>query len=407
MRHLWSLLVVIATAHVVQAADWPQWLGPRRDGSSTEKVAPWGSDLKVLWKQPVGEGHSSPVVAGGKVYLFTKKRDNNDEVIQAFDAATGEPLWSKAYNRGPFKSLFGNGPRGTPAVAGGKIYTFGITGILSCLDANNGERLWQVDTLKEYDAKNLFFGTSCSPIIEGDRVVVNVGAQGASLVAFNKDTREEVWKSLDDPASYSSPIAIGEGDDRRLVFLTGKRLVAVSPKDGSVTWEFPLVDKLAESSTTPVLAGDVMFASSITYGGVGLKLESPTKLGEKLWHDENLTCYFSTPIAVGKELYVVAGTKPPALFNQATLHCLDLATGKKHWTGRKVGSYHASLLRTGDDKLLLLEEVGNLVLLDPTPKEYRELARAKICGNTWAHPALADGRLYVRDDRELVCVELK
>jgi outer membrane protein assembly factor BamB len=167
------------------------------------------------------------------------------------------------------------------------------------------------------------------------------------------------------------------------------------------------VDKLAESSTTPVLAGDVMFASSITYGGVGLKLESPTKLGEKLWHDENLTCYFSTPIAVGKELYVVAGTKPPALFNQATLHCLDLATGKKHWTGRKVGSYHASLLRTGDDKLLLLEEVGNLVLLDPTPKEYRELARAKICGNTWAHPALADGRLYVRDDRELVCVELK
>jgi outer membrane protein assembly factor BamB len=156
MRHLWSLLVVIATAHVVQAADWPQWLGPRRDGSSTEKVAPWGSDLKVLWKQPVGEGHSSPVVAGGKVYLFTKKRDNNDEVIQAFDAATGEPLWSKAYNRGPFKSLFGNGPRGTPAVAGGKIYTFGITGILSCLDANNGERLWQVDTLKEYDAKNLF-----------------------------------------------------------------------------------------------------------------------------------------------------------------------------------------------------------------------------------------------------------
>ena len=120
-----------------------------------------------------------------------------------------------------------------------------------------------------------------------------------------------------------------------------------------------------------------------------------------------MTCYFSTPVAVGKDhLYVVTGTKPPALRNQAMLHCVDLATGKKLWTRPKVGTYHASLLRTGDDKLLLLEEAGNLVLLDPNPTEYRELARGSICGKTWAHPALADGRLYVRDDKELVCVEL-
>lgn len=407
MKHVVSLLAAAAAMQTVHAADWPQWLGPRRDGSSTEKVAPWRSPPSVLWKIAVGEGHSSPVVAGGKVYLFTKQRDNSDEVIETFDAVSGKPLWSKSYDRGPFKSLFGNGPRGTPTVAGGKIYTFGITGILSCLDANNGERLWQVDTLKQYGAKNLFFGMSCSPIVEGNLVIVSVGAKGASLVAFNKDTGEEAWKSLDDAASYASPIAIGENGERRLVFLTGKRLVAVSPKDAMLSWEFPLVDKLAESSTTPVLAGHVLFASSITYGGVGLKLESPAKLGEKLWHDQDLTCYFSTPIAIGKELYIVTGTKPPALFNQATLHCLDLATGKKLWTGRKVGSYHAALLRTGDDKLLLLEEAGNLVLLEPNPKEYRELARAKICGNTWAHPALADGRLYVRDDKELICVELK
>jgi outer membrane protein assembly factor BamB len=411
----WVLLLVCSTA---LAEDWPGWLGPRRDGSTTEKIAPWKNGLKVLWKRPVGEGHSSPVVAGERVYLHARVKDTFQEVLGAYSIKDGEPIWSKAYDRGKFTSPFGNGPRATPTVAGGKVYTFGITGLLTCFAADTGDQHWQVDTLKEAKAKNLFFGASCSPLLEGKLVLLNVGGAGAALVAYNKDDGKVVWQTLDDKASYSSPIAIGSGDKRQAIFLTAKGLVSVAPKDGRVYWEFPLVDKLFESSTTPVVAGDMLFGSSITYGGLGLRMAEglPGPKVSQAWFKPELTCYFSTPVAVGKDhLYIVTGTKPSLAGllpgakkqpTQADLHCVEASTGKTMWTRSKVGTYHASLARTGDDKLLLIEEAGNLVLVDPDPKEYRELARAKICGNTWAHPAIADGRLFIRDNNDLVCVQL-
>lgn len=404
MRSSLSIVVFLLTITTASAADWPQWLGPNRDGSSPETVAPWTTPPKVLWKQPVGEGHSAPVVADGKVYLFSKVADKDDEQVEAFDAITGKLLWTQACQRGEFKGLFGNGPRGTPTVHKGRVFTFGITGVLTCLDAASGKRLWQANTLKDYQAANLFFGVSGSPLVEGDRVVVNVGGKGASVVAFDTGSGEEVWKSLDDKASYSSPIAIDQGKSRQIVFLTAKGLVGLAPRDGSVLWQFPFQDTINESSTTPVLVGDLLIGSSITLGTVGLKLDGAKV--EKQWLTPDLSCYFSTPVAVGKEhVYLVTGS---LLAKQARLHCIEAATGKKLWTRKdKVGTYHATLLCTGDNKLLLLEEAGNLALVDPDPKEYRELARAKICGNTWAHPALANGRLYVRDAKELICVEIK
>jgi outer membrane protein assembly factor BamB len=417
MPRLRAILVLLLTCAAAPAADWPQWLGPDRDASSPEKVAPWKGNLPVLWHKPVGEGHSSPVVAGGRVYLHTRVKGRDEEALTAYDAATGEQLWQTAYARAPYKGLFGSGPRATPAVVGGRVYTFGITGLLTCFDAGSGKRLWQVDTLKEFHASNLFFGASCSPLVAGDLVLVNVGGKGASVVAFHKDSGKVAWKALDDRASYSSPIAFGQAPGRgaiaqglpQVVFLTARGLVSLSPSDGSVFWRFPLEDRLSESSTTPVRAGDILVGSSITVGSVGLRLggKEGKPSAALAWRNEALTCYFSTPVAVGKRhLYLVTGTKPPAVFIESTLRCLETASGKELWQHRGVGKYHASLLRTGDDRLLMLEEAGNLVLLEPSPKEYRELARAKICGNTWAHPALAEGRLFVRDDKELIGVRL-
>jgi outer membrane protein assembly factor BamB len=213
-----------------------------------------------------------------------------------------------------------------------------------------------------------------------------------------------LWKNGTDRASYASPILTMQGTQKLGLFLTQQGVVAIDPKDGAQVWKFPLVDRLNESSTTPVRIGDVVFASSVTYGSVGLKLT--TKDGkpaqERLWKN-NLNCYFATPVAHGEHLYAVfvTGLVNPA----AELHCLDPLTGKSLWSRPNVGKYHATAL-LAKDRLLLLEEGGDLVLIDPNPKEYKELARAKVCGNTWAHPALSDGRLYVRDGKELVCVEL-
>jgi outer membrane protein assembly factor BamB len=410
MRRLSSLLLLLLCAVAGHAGDWPQWLGPSRDASSPEPVSPWKEAPRVVWRHKVGEGNSSPIVANGRVFVLARPADKDDEEMLALDAEKGAVLWQKSYQRASFKSLYGNGPRATPAASDGKVYSFGITGVLTCFDAEKGTILWQVDTLKEFHAKNLYFGMACSPLVHGDGVLVNIGAAGASLVAFDRNKGSVLWKSQDDRASYSSPIGFRQADREQAVFLTQQGVVSLNPSEGHLFWRFPLVDQLLESSTTPVRAGDVLMASSITYGSVGLKLEAKggRPAATQLWKKDGLTCYFSTPVAVGTDyLYVVTGTKPPALFNQADLHCIEAQTGKELWRKPKVGTYHASLLRTGNNKLLMLEEPGNLVLLDPNPKLYRELARSKVCGETWAHPALADGKLYVRDNREVICLELE
>jgi outer membrane protein assembly factor BamB len=410
MRCLLSLSVALLCCPVAAAEDWPQWLGPRRDGSSTEKVAPWKETPKVLWRVAVGEGHSSPVVAAGRVFLHTRVKDKDEEELLAFDAKTGKPLWHTGYKRSNFKSFFGNGPRATPAVVDGHVYAFGITGLLTAFDAAGGNQEWQVDTLKEFKGQNLFFGMSCSPLVEGKGVLVNVGAKGASVAAFDRVKGDVLWKSQDDKASYSSPIAIGEGKTRQAVFLTGANVLSLNPEDGTLFWKYPFTDALSESATTPVKVGDLLLASTITAGSVALRLESKDgkPAAAKEWSNADLNCYFSTPVAVGKEhVYLVSGTKPPAVMVQADLHCIDVKTGKDLWAKpRKVGRYHAALIRTGDDKLLMLDDGGDLVLIEPNPKEYKELARAKVCGDTWAHPALSDGRLYVRDNKELICLQL-
>jgi outer membrane protein assembly factor BamB len=384
-------------------------LGPNRDNSSTEIVAAWKVTPPILWRQAVGEGNSSPAISGGRAFIHAKVKDHDEEEITAFDAESGRVIWRSKCRRGPFQSLFGNGPRATPAVVGDRLYAFGITGALTCLDVSTGKIKWEKDTLKEFKTPNLFFGMACSPLVEKPGVLVNVGGKGRSIVCFNKDNGEVVWKVLDDRASYSSPIAFGEGKERQAVFLTGDGLVSVEPTNGAAIWRYPLVDKLFESSATPARAGDVLVGSAITYGSVGLQLHRDDgKLSAtELWKNDSLTSYFSTPVAIGSDtLYMVTGTKPPAVSNTATLHCVEAKTGKILWSRPKVGAYHACLLRTGDNKLLMLEEAGNLVLIDPDPKEYRELARAKVCGETWAHMALANGKLYVRDNKEIICVEL-
>lgn len=406
MRALPSFVALVLFAGLARTEDWPQWLGPRRDGSSTEKVAAWKEAPTVAWRLPVAEGHSSPVVAGGKVFLHTGVKNQDAEKVTAYDAETGKEIWRKTYSRDKFTSVFGTGPRGTPSVVDGKVYTCGVTGVLSCWNAADGTQEWSVDLKKEYKAPALTFGVSTSPLIDGDRVIVGVGAKGASVVALDRKTGKEVWKSLDDPPSYSSPIIVGAGKSRQLIVLTARGVRSLNPADGKLYWGVPLVDLLNESSTTPVVVDDVLLASSVTFGTLGLQLKNGEQKPEatQKWKNPQLTCYFSTPVPVGKEhIYMITGSflPPPS----STLHCIEAKTGKSLWQKQDVAKYHAALLRTGDDKLIMLDDYGNLKLLDPNPKEYKELATVKVCKPTWAHPALSNGRLYLRDDADLICVQ--
>jgi outer membrane protein assembly factor BamB len=409
-RFLAALSLALFCSLTLGAADWPQFLGPTRNGATTELVQPWTGELKPLWKQPVGEAHSSPVVADGIAYAFYQPKGKNADALAAFDALTGARKWEKSYEREEFKPLFGNGPRSTPAVKDGKVFTLGGTGILACWDAKSGDIDWKVDTLREFKTKNLFFGISTSPLVIGDTVVVMVGGKGAGIVGFDTKTGKTKWQSADDPASYSSPV-LANG---QIISLTGAGLLGLSEK-GDALWSVPLSGKvgpkqLIESSATPLVVGDIVIGSTVTSGSMAVRaVKNAGEKPERVWFNRTLTCYFSTPVVVGEYLYMINGAA--TLLNPSIiLRCVELKTGKIAWEKKDVGKYHAAIVRcgpVGKERLLMLDDAGVLSLFEANPKEFKELARSKVCGETWAHPALVDGRVYLRDNSNLICVPLK
>ena len=413
LRFLTAAALALVLPLAGLADDWPQFLGPNRDGSSPETVAPWKGELKPLWKRPVGEAHSSPVAAGGVVYAFYQPKGKDADALAAFDATTGELKWEKSYEREKFTPLFGHGPRSTPLVSNGKVFTLGGTGILACWDARSGEIDWKVDTLKEFKTKNLFFGISTSPLLlDANTIGVMVGGKGAGVVAFDVKTGKTVWQATDDPASYSSPVL----RNGRLIVLTGAHLLALSPK-GEKLWAVPFEGKVGpsqiiESSATPLAVGDLVIASTVTSGSMAVRSVHEANgdyKADRVWFNKALTCYFSTPVVVGDYLYMINGAA--TLLNPSiTLRCVELKTGKVAWEKKNIGKYHAAIIRCGPERkerLLMLDDNGFLTLFEENSKGYKELARSKVCGETWAHPALVDGNVYLRDNAELICVPLK
>jgi len=412
MNRCLPLLVVLLLTANLAASDWPQWLGPNRDGTSTEKVEPWAAPLKPSWRQPVGEGFSVPVIAAGRVFVHAKVKDKEAEELIAFDAKTGKPLWRTEYPRAKYYSLIQNGPQATPTVSLDRVYSYGVTGVLCCHEAASGKRLWLTDVYKLLGATTPRFGVTCSPLVVGDRVLVTVGDKGAGVAAFNADTGELAWKALSGRMSTASPILFTNRARqgraaREAVFVTPTGLVGVSPFDGETSWEYTLSDQPFGTAPSPVRAGDLLLASSDRTGSVGIKLAfADGKLtATRSWTNPELSGYFSTPVVAGERFYMITTQTLPQPV--ASLRCVELKTGKEMWKKEKVGFFHAGLLRTGNDRLLLLDDAGNLRLLAHDAKKYHELAEAKgVCGATFANPALADGRLYLRDRSAVLCVPL-
>jgi outer membrane protein assembly factor BamB len=299
MPRLCSLLLLVFVAPLASAGDWPQWLGPRRDGASTEKVAAWKEAPKVAWRADVGPGFSVPVVAAGRCFVHARVPDKDAEEVVALDAKTGQELWRKSYSRTPFFSVINTGPQATPCVVKGRIYTFGITGVLTCYETENGKQVWQADAFKALKVDLPRFGATCSPLVVGNSVLVAVGGKGSAVVAFDADNGEMSWKALDGPISTASPIVYLNKSKKaeaslEAVFINNRSLVALNPFNGEVSWEQPLSDQALGTSPSPVVAGDLLLASSADHGGVGVQLthtDGKTTAAEA-WKNADLTGFF-------------------------------------------------------------------------------------------------------------------
>jgi outer membrane protein assembly factor BamB len=410
MNWLRAAIVAVVSGSPAVAADWPQWLGPKRDGASAEAVEPWKDAPKAVWRAKVGPGFSSPVVSGGRVFIHARVAGKEQEELIAFDAAGGKELWRTPYDRPSYNSVLNTGPQGTPTVANNRVYTFGITGMLGCFAADTGKQIWLVDAFKLLKANLPRFGVCCSPLVVGNRVIVAVNGKGSSVAAFDAESGELQWQTLDEPASTSSPVLFASGGKGGklpdVVFMTTLRVIGLNPLDGSTSWEFPLPFQPSGTAPTPLVSGDLIVTSTMTNGTTGVRVKGGDKItAEKAWQAKDLSGYFSSGVAAGKNrAFIVTNTLKP--LPQADLCCVDLASGKELWRKTGTGYFHFGMIRTGNGKLLILDDAGNLKLVDATADDYKELASAKVCSGNLVTPALAGGRLFARDDQGLVCVQL-
>jgi outer membrane protein assembly factor BamB len=406
-ERLRALQNVLATGTMAGSAsqDWPQWRGPNRDGISSQKsiLTSWPkSGPAKLWEQPAGAGYASLAVAGG--HVFTIMQDGDSEAVVCWNAQTGKEQWRYRY-KASFVSRDGSGPRATPSVDGEHVYTVGGTGQMHCLKtrpaAPEGEVVWHKDLLRDFVADNLRWGVSFSPLVEGDLVYINPGGPGGnSIAALDKRTGAVKWKNLDDPAGYSSPIAATIAGRRQIIFFTQLGLVGVTDDEGTLLWRFPWETSYGCNIATPVVFHDYVFLSSgYGRGCAVLHIEAAsdgTSQARRVYENNRMSNHFPSSVLYQGHLYG---------FNESRLTCMEFSSGKVKW--RESGFGKGSLLIAGEN-LVILGETGKLAIAQATPEEYREKSSFQVSnGQCWVVPALADGRLYVRDDKRVMCFDLQ
>ncbi len=382
--------------------DWPQWRGPNRDGISKETgiLKSWPEDgPKVLWSAPSGDGYAGISVTNGKLYTMYGQRQGADAIAICLDAASGEELWR--FRMGSkFTNNFGHGPRATPTVDGNLVFVLSGEGKLFALNATKGTEVWGHDLHKEYGGKIPTWGVSTSPLVEGNMLIVDVGGKdGYGLVAFNKKNGKVIWKSASGIPGYSAPIAVTVNGTRQILSLAGKALVSVSPKDGKQYWHYSWVTDYDVNAATPVfIKPDKVFISSgYNKGAAILKMKAAngTVGVEEIWKGRGMHNHFSSSILVGDHLYG---------FDEKTLRCLNVNTQESKW--EKKGFKKGSLMYA-DGHLIVLSEKGLLVLVEATPEAFVQKASAQVLkGRCWTAPTLVDGMLYLRNQKDILCLDL-
>lgn len=407
-----------------QDGDWPQWRGPNRDGLSleTDLCRNWsGQDPPEIWRTSIGRGFSSVVVVGHRLYTMDEESDLVDaasraaqtpssarlaeptEGVLCIDAQTGRKLW-RFHSPVSYSERFGSGPRSTPTFDGNHVYAVGATGLFYSLRADTGELLWQHDLMAEFNGRPMRYGVAFSPLVENDLVITTPGGpDGNALVAFDKYTGEVVWKSLDDTMGYSSPMAATLAGVHQLLIFTNTALVSLSPLDGHVNWRYPWETLGGFNIATPLTFGDCIFISS-GYGKGCALLEVTREpdgslKANQVYEHNRMRNHFASSVRWGEHLYG---------FDQTDLVCMEIRTGKIVWREKGFRNFGKGSLLIADGQLIVLGESGKLYFANATPTGYSEKASIQLSPNKcWTAPIVAHGKLYVRTESEIICLDLR
>jgi outer membrane protein assembly factor BamB len=428
-----GMILFLAVVGAARADDWPRWLGPQgdsiwRETGIVDRLPENGPPIK--WRAPVGYGYSGPAVAEGRVYVTdyqtTDTFNNNpgartkldgSERVLCLNAADGQLLWKYEY-KCPYHISFPGGPRATPTIHGGKVYTMGAEGNLTCLDAVKGTLVWALELKKEYNAATPFWGYSGSPLIDGQKVICIVGGKDHAVVALDKDTGKEIWKSLSSPeAGYSTSMILRAGGKRQLIVWHPESLNGLDPETGKLFWSVDVAPSYKMSIMTPRQAGDFLYVGGLKTIGLAVKLDRDKPAVEEAWRGERTKGLFpinSTPVVDGELMYGVS--------QDGELMAVKMATGEQLWetlkatvaNDRKTSNGTAFLVKNGD-RYFLFNEMGQLIIAKLSPKGYEEISRFKLLEPTnksmprsvvWSHPAFAHRCIFARNDKELVCASL-
>lgn len=399
------LVAVLLGASSAAASDWPQFLGPTRDSVTRDPVAATfaAGGPPVVWKRTVGQGFSGPVVSGANAVLF--HRVGGEAIVECMDAATGKPKWSAKYAT-DYRDDFGfdEGPRSTPGIDGDRVFTLGAEGVLACWKMTDGAKLWSVDTRANFLADKGFFGVACSPLVDGDLVIANVGGRdGAGVVAFDKTSGKVRWKATNDEAGYASPVAATLNGKRYVLSFTREGLVGLGPADGTVRFQFPWRSRsnATVNAATPLVVEDTVFLSA-SYGTGAVLLRIAGDKPQELWSgDDILSNHYATSVHRDGFLYGFDGRQEQT----PRLRCVELASGKVKWSEEDFG---AGTLMIAGNQLVILTEKGDVVIAPASPQAFKPTARARVLASDCrAHPALAGGLLYARDKDTMACIDLR
>jgi outer membrane protein assembly factor BamB len=402
----WSLpLFLILVQVAIRADDWPQFLGPNRDGISKETALnlDWAKkEPRVVWKADVSVGVSSCAIVGGR--LYTLGNDHSKDVVLCLDAKTGKQIWKQIYRCKNETRNFDGGTASTPTFDEGRVYTLSHQGNLFCWNAENGEKIWEADFVDDYKGQKSQWGWAESPLIAGNLVVVQAGGKDAGLIALDKVSGKLVWKQGNDQPGYASGLALETNGAKAVAFFNAAGLVASNLADGKELFRFPWKTDFDVNASMPLLHDGALFISSGYSSGcavIDVKNGAPV---EK-WRNKTLSLHFQNSVLVDGKVYAVSGDNRENM--KGELRCIDFATGALAWSEPMGKTYGEIIVVAG--KLLIMTDQGELVLVQPSPEKYAELSRIQVLGGAraWVAPAFSNGLIYCRQNLgSLVCLDL-